>query len=225
MRARLLLASMLPLLWGGVVGWWTPRGPGTVGLALTSVAVSLAVGLAALREADRSQYADTVAWARRTGRTALADRMTAQGPPPYRDVWAYEPLLANEAGAFPVDREGASEDETGTVGNLGVSEYSLLEKVHLFGFLDGWDVLYPRLQEIDFRRDVRQLAVPAYFVDGAQEVPGRLRLFDEWYAQLQAPGKDHLVIPRAGHRSMFERPEAFVPYLERLGTGGGPGGN
>ncbi|OHX03594.1 alpha/beta hydrolase [Micromonospora sp. WMMB235] len=178
-----------------------------------------------LREADRSQYADTVAWARRTGRTALADRMTAQGPPPYRDVWAYEPLLTNEAGAFPVDREGASEDETGTVGNLGVSEYSLLEKVHLFGFLDGWDVLYPRLQEVDFRRDVRQLAVPAYFVDGAQEVPGRLRLFDEWYAQLQAPRKDHLVIPRAGHRSMFERPEAFVPYLDRLRTDGGPGGN
>ncbi|WBB72150.1 alpha/beta hydrolase [Micromonospora sp. WMMD1128] len=175
-----------------------------------------------LREADRSQYADTVAWARRTGRTALADRMAAQGPPPYRDVWAYEALLTNEAGAFPVDRAGAGEDETGTVGNLGVPEYSPLEKVHVFGFLDGWDVLYPRLQDLDFRRDVRQLAVPARFVDGAQEVPGRLRLFDQWYAQLQAPRKDHLVIPRAGHRSLFERPAEFVTYLERIRSDGGP---
>ncbi|GAB3083598.1 alpha/beta hydrolase [Micromonospora schwarzwaldensis] len=178
-----------------------------------------------LREADRSQYADTVAWARRTGRTALADRMTAQGPPPYRDIWAYEPLLTNEAGAFPVDRAGAGEDETGAVGNLGVPEYSPLEKAHLFGFLDGWDVLYPRLQDLDFRRAVRRLAVPAYFVDGAQEVPGRLRLFDEWYAQLQAPRKDHLVIPRAGHRSLFERPDEFTAWLERLRTPGGLPGN
>ncbi|MCW3813344.1 alpha/beta hydrolase [Micromonospora sp. DR5-3] len=178
-----------------------------------------------LREADRSQYADTLAWARRTGRAGLADRMAAQGPPPYRDIWAYEPLLTNEAGAFAFDRAGAGEDETGMVGNLGVPEYSPLETAHVFGFLDGWDVLYPRLQDLDFRRDVRQLQVPAYFVDGAHEVPGRLRLFDEWYAQLQAPRKDHLVIPGAGHRSLFERPEPFVAYLARLGEGTDPPGD
>ncbi|MFE9654746.1 alpha/beta fold hydrolase [Micromonospora sp. NPDC006431] len=178
-----------------------------------------------LREADRSQYADTLAWARRTGRTGLADRMAVQGPPPYPDIWAYEPLLTNEAGAFAFDRTGAGEDETGMVGSLGVPEQSPLETAHVFGFLDGWDVLYPRLQELDFRRDVRQLQVPAYFVDGAHEVPGRLRLFDEWYAQLQAPRKDHLVIPGAGHRSLFERPEPFVAYLTRLGAGTDPAGD
>ncbi|MEW2328268.1 alpha/beta hydrolase [Micromonospora chersina] len=178
-----------------------------------------------LREADRSQYADTLAWARRTGRDDLAERMAAQGPPPYRDIWAYEPLLTNEAGAFAFDRTGAGEDDTGAIGNLGVPEYSPLEKVHLFGFLDGWDVLYPRLQDLDFRRDVRELRVPVWFVDGAHEVPGRLRLFDEWYAQLQAPRKDHLVIPGAGHRSLFERPEAFVAFLGRVRADAGPAGD
>lgn len=177
-----------------------------------------------LREADRSEYANMLAWARRTGRADLAGRMAAQGPPPYRDLWAYEPLLANEPAAFAVDRTGAAEDETGVVSNLGVPEYSPLEKAHLFGFLDGWDVLYPRLQDLDFRRDVRELRVPAWFVDGAQEVPGRLRLFDEWYAQLRAPRKEHLVIPDAGHRSLFERPEPFVAYLDRVrDTAGAPG--
>ncbi|MEU0155706.1 alpha/beta hydrolase, partial [Micromonospora fulviviridis] len=44
---RILLAPALPAIWGVVAGWWTPRGPGTVGTALASIVVSLAVGLLA----------------------------------------------------------------------------------------------------------------------------------------------------------------------------------
>ncbi|WP_432957501.1 hypothetical protein [Micromonospora haikouensis] len=44
---RVLLAVPLPVLWGLVAGWWTPRGPGAEGPALVSIGVSLAVGLAA----------------------------------------------------------------------------------------------------------------------------------------------------------------------------------
>nr|QLJ99978.1 alpha/beta hydrolase [Micromonospora carbonacea] len=170
-----------------------------------------------LREADASQHADTVAWARGTGRADLADRMAAQGPPPYGDIWAYEPLLANEAGAFDFDRSGNSEGAAGVVENLGVPEYTPLEKAHLLpGFIDGWDALYPRLQDVDFRTQVRQLAVPVYLVDGEHEVPGRLRLLDQWYAQLQAPRKEHVVIPGAGHRSLFQRPGPFVELMARV---------
>ncbi|MEV5818506.1 alpha/beta hydrolase [Micromonospora haikouensis] len=170
-----------------------------------------------LREADASQHADTVAWARRTGRADLADRMSAQGPPPYRDIWAYEPLLTNEPAAFDFDRSGNNEGAGGVVENLGVPEYTLLEKAHLLpGFIDGWDTLYPRLQGLDFRAEVRRLDVPTYLVDGEHEVPGRLRLLDQWYAQLQAPRKEHVVIPGAGHRSLFQRPGPFVELMTRV---------
>ncbi|WP_176734139.1 hypothetical protein [Micromonospora haikouensis] len=43
-------------------------------------------------------------------------------------------------------------------------------------------------------------------MDGEHEVPGRLRLLDQRNVQLQAPRKEHVVIPGAGHRSLFQRP-------------------
>lgn len=172
-----------------------------------------------LREADRRQYADTIAWARRTGRADLADAMTRQGPPPYADIYAYEALLANETGAFDYDRTGASEGRGGAAENLGVPEYTLLERVHaLSGTFDGWDVLYPTLQDLDLRRDVRQLAAPVWLVDGAHEVPGRLVLLTEWHAQLQAPRKERVVIDGAGHRSLYERPDRFAEVLRQVLT-------
>ncbi|MGS2614555.1 alpha/beta fold hydrolase [Micromonospora sp. LZ34] len=178
-----------------------------------------------LRAADRSQYDDTLAWARRTGRADLAKRLTDLGPPPYAGMYDYEPLLANEVGAFDYDRTGAGEGRGGTVENLDVPEYTLLEQAHaLSGMFDGWDVLYPKVQGVDLRRDVRQLQVPVWLVDGAHEVPGRLALLEEWYAQLQAPRKERVVLDGVGHRSLFERPGPFVDLLTRVLTEtGGPG--
>ncbi|MDH6460433.1 pimeloyl-ACP methyl ester carboxylesterase [Micromonospora sp. A200] len=178
-----------------------------------------------LRAADRSQYADTIAWARRTGRSDLARQLTDLGPPPYADMYTYEPLLANETGAFDHDRTGTSEGRDGAVTNLDVPEYTLLEKAHVLGgTLDGWDVLYPRLQDLDLRREVRQLQVPVYLVDGVHEVPGRLVLARQWYAQLQAPRKEHVVLDGAGHRSLFQRPGPFVDLLTRVRAETGPPG-
>ncbi|NYF57671.1 alpha/beta fold hydrolase [Micromonospora purpureochromogenes] len=178
-----------------------------------------------LRAADRSQYADTVAWARRTGRSDLARQLTDRGPPPYADMYSYEPLLANETGAFDHDRTGTSEGRDGAATNLDVPEYTLLEKAHVLGgTLDGFDVLYPQLQDLDLRREVRQLQVPVYLVDGAHEVPGRLVLARQWYAQLQAPRKEHVVLDGAGHRSLFQRPGPFVDLLTRVRAETGPPG-
>ncbi|MEU7981389.1 alpha/beta hydrolase [Micromonospora sp. NPDC049081] len=170
-----------------------------------------------LRAADRSQYADTVSWARRTGRDDLVRQLTDLGPPPYPDMYHYEPLLANEAAAFDFDRTGNHEGRGGTGENLGVAEYTLLEKAHVLGgTLDGWDVLYPKVQQVDLRTRVRQLAVPVYLVDGVHEVPGRLALTAQWYAQLQAPHKEHVLLDAAGHRSLFQRPGPFVDLLTRV---------
>jgi len=52
--------------------------------------------------------------------------------------------------------------------NLNVEEYSLIDKVHILaGFLDTFRVLYPQIQDVDFRNDVTQLDVPVYLVSGA----------------------------------------------------------
>ncbi|MEO3812941.1 alpha/beta hydrolase [Sphaerisporangium sp. B11E5] len=178
------------------------------------IGIGQAVDLAA---ADRSQYQETLAWARSSGRAELAKRLTGLGPPPYGDAYSYEPMLTSEPEAFAYDRSRNSEGVSGFAESLGVPEYSLLDQAHaLGGLLDGYDLLYPRMQDIDFRVEVQRLEVPVYFVVGAHEVPGRVRLLLEWTADLQAPHKEVVTFATSGHRPQFEQPAEFVALMRRV---------
>ena len=49
-----------------------------------------------LPDSDRIFYDDILAWARSTGHADVARQLTGQGPPPYPDVWSYEPFVLYE---------------------------------------------------------------------------------------------------------------------------------
>jgi pimeloyl-ACP methyl ester carboxylesterase len=162
---------------------------------------------------DRVYYDDLLAWARSTRRTALERQLTAQGPPPYRDFFAYEPLMLYQNEVYAYDHAGGF-DET-----LDAAEYTILEKAHtLNAIMDSWSALYPTMQDVDLRRDARQLSVPVYFVQGAREMRGLAEPFAQWYEVLQAPRKHLTTVEDGGHRAMFERPERLVEVLTRMLT-------
>lgn len=161
-------------------------------------------------ETDRIFYDDTLAWARRTNKTGLVDKMTASGPPPYTDMLDYEPVLTNGNEVYPYDHSRNSEGAGGFGENIFDEEYSLMEQLHNFAaFLDVFTVLYPQLQNIDFRTDAAQLEVPVYLVQGRYEAPGRVQPAEEWFQMLDAPEKQLIVLETSGHRPLFEQPEAF----------------
>jgi proline iminopeptidase len=162
------------------------------------------------RETDKIFYQDTLAWARRTDNAALAETLTASGPPPYGNVLDYEAALTLADRVYPYDHSGNDEGAGGFSENLFVEEYTLLEQVHnLPAFLDVFAVLYPQLQDIDFRTDVPKLDVPVYLVQGRHELPGRTVLAEQWFRTLEAPTKKMVVFDTAGHRGLFERPDLF----------------
>ncbi|WP_020576090.1 alpha/beta fold hydrolase [Actinopolymorpha alba] len=172
------------------------------------VGVGQAVDLA---EADRAQYAETLAWARRHHRTDLVVALTAAGPPPYSTIYGYEPMVLAENEVFSQGGGQGGIDES-----IAARQYTLLEKVHPFSeFLDTYSIYYPRVQDVDLRTQVARLKIPAYFVDGENEVPARLRLMREWLAELRAPRKEHIVLADSAHRSMYERPAEFTDILVR----------
>ncbi|WP_433275347.1 alpha/beta fold hydrolase [Pseudonocardia xinjiangensis] len=167
-------------------------------------------------EADQAQYAATLDWARHHHDNELAAALTAVGPPPYARIYDYEPLILAESRAFP--RAGG---QGGLDESLAASEYTVLDKVHLFaGLVDAHDVYYPRVRDVDLRTDIPRLEVPVYFVDGADEVPGRVQPMQEWFAGLQAPHKEHVLLAESGHRSLYERPAEFTDILVRRVLGG-----
>lgn len=119
------------------------------------------------RETDRIFHQDTLAWARRTGNTGLAATLVRNGPPPYQYMLDYEAALTYEKDVTPYDHSGNSVGAGGFSENIFVEEYGLLERLHnLPAFLDVFTVLYPQLQDIDFRTSVTTLEVPVYLVRG-----------------------------------------------------------
>jgi pimeloyl-ACP methyl ester carboxylesterase len=163
---------------------------------------------------DRIFHRDTLAWARRTGRDGLAGTLADIGPPPYQSILDYETALSYEHEVYPYDHTGNSEGEGGFSENFFVSEYTLVDQVHLLGaFMDTFTALYPQLQEIDFRTQATTLKVPVYFVQGAHEADGRAEPFAEWLRMLRAPSKDVTYLATSGHRPLFEQPDEFVDYM------------
>jgi pimeloyl-ACP methyl ester carboxylesterase len=165
-------------------------------------------------ETDRIFYADTLAWARQTGNAALVGELEAIGPPPYDDMLNYEIALSHEHEVYPYDHSANSEGEAGFSENLFVEEYTLTEQVHALGaFMDTFQVLYPQIQDVDFRDTATEFQIPVYFAQGAHEAGGRAEPFAEWYPTINAPLKDTADFDTSGHRPMFEQPDEFVAYM------------
>jgi proline iminopeptidase len=81
-----------------------------------------------------------------------------------------------------------------------------VEKTNVLrGLIDMFTIMYPQLQEIDFRQDVPRLDVPVYILDGAAELAARRDLVLAWYDQLEAPSKQIYTFDNAGHSVAFEQ--------------------
>jgi proline iminopeptidase len=171
------------------------------------------------KNTDRIFYDDTLAWAREHANTALVRTLEANGAPPYTDILDYEAALSHQMQIHPYDHSTNSEGSGEMSENIFVEEYTLLDQVHIMGAtIDVFSVLYPQLQDIDFRTQATELDVPVYLAQGRHEAPGRQLLAQEWFTQLQAPAKEWTYFDTSGHRPLWEQPEEFHDLMTAVVT-------
>jgi pimeloyl-ACP methyl ester carboxylesterase len=172
------------------------------------------------RVTDQIIWRDLLAHAQAAGDWALYDEVLSMGEPPYADspwsnsrIMGFYPLLETP---YTPPASYVARGEASGVGMFGVGgrEYSFLENANLLrGLLDMFSLLYPQLQGIDFRADVPSLEVPVYLLDGEHEIRGRRELAHEWFAALEAPRKQLVTYPDAGHAVAFEQLDAVRELL------------
>ena len=167
------------------------------------------------RETDRQTYQLLLAYADSTGDQDLAATLRELGEPPYDDVFAYTVLLEHyddltpDYSPPPAYVTLGNNSGIGPYGILG-SEYTFIDKVNvLAGLLDMFTVMYPQLQDIDFRSDVPHLDVPVYLMQGRYELASRDGLARDWFTHLQAPDKQLFTIENAGHSAAYEGYQEF----------------
>ena len=168
------------------------------------------------RVTDQIIWRDLLAYAERTQSWELYDQVLTFGEPPYRDTpWSNSIVMGNYPLLETAYDPPADYIERGVgsgIGPYGVlaSEYGFVDKVNaLRGLLDTFSLMYPQLQEIDFRADVPALDVPVYVLDGEHELRGRRDLALEWFAGLSAPTRELVTYADAGHSVVFEQADAF----------------
>lgn len=163
---------------------------------------------------DTVFWEDTIAWAESMADEALATQLRDSGPPPYEDILDYEAALSHEHDWNPYPEFDGDKEMPA---NLFVPENTMMDRFNgLRAFLDTFAVLYPQIQDIDFRRDAAVLEVPVYMIVGAHEARGRAVPMEEWFESLEAPSKERIVFERSGHRPTFEEPGLFAELMERV---------
>jgi len=166
---------------------------------------------------DKLMYADSLAYAERSGDDAFADRLREIGEPPYDDTLAYTQALAANPEWLDYPRGEDYEPRAEYPVSLFVDEFTFTEQFRAAaGIFETFAVLYPYLQDVDFRVSVPRLEVPVYLVEGAHEAPGRSVLAVEWFEELEAPSKQLVVFEDSGHTPQLDEPGRFAEYLREV---------
>jgi pimeloyl-ACP methyl ester carboxylesterase len=170
-------------------------------------------------ETTRRLHQEVLEHAAETGDDDLAARMQAFGDPPYNDSFANAFVMTYyDALATPYTPPAAyiEKGQAAGIGPWGIlaSEYTFMEKLGVLrGLMDLFDVMWPQMLDIDFRRDVTRLKVPVYILDAEHELDARRNLALEWLDLLEAPIKRVYTFENAGHSVAFEQFEALSRIL------------
>jgi pimeloyl-ACP methyl ester carboxylesterase len=162
------------------------------------------------------QFAIAVATER--GNTALAEKLRRSGPPPYSGstlalkYLAYINVLNSYAFEHTPRRERTGHDLMSDA--VKGSEYGLLDKVNWFrGLLEGFTVVYPQLETVDFAIQAPTLDVPMYFLQGRYDMLEIGSLLERWFAVLRAPRKEIIYFEQSGHTPHSFEPGKVVDVL------------
>lgn len=176
-----------------------------------------------IAETDRRLYHRLLDYADQHELPELKQQMLDYGEPPYQDIpYANGTVMGYYEALYEPYRPPQEYIDRGTNARLGPmnilsSEYSLIDRFNVLrGLVDMFSLLYPQLQEIDFRQDVTRLEVPLYILDGAAEVPARRDLTLEWYQMVEAPEKQIFTFENAAHSVAFEQFQELERILNEI---------
>jgi pimeloyl-ACP methyl ester carboxylesterase len=191
--------------WGSVLGTFIAKARPDLFYAL--------VGTGQVADQTRNYavaYQDLLRKAQSLGDQTALDELRAIGPPPYENYrgWAVQRKWSNlfeHADLFISGMFGAA---------LGAPGYSYTD---LNDWFNGQDVsgtqLIPQTSKLDMKALGGQFALPVFVIQGAEDFTTPTGLARELVASIQAPRKEFVTIPGAGHFAVFMKTDEFLQEL------------
>lgn len=164
-------------------------------------------------ETERMDYAKAMEIAKNNGDTALIEKLTANGEPPYygKDVTWKSAVYLNYLNSYMASNPGIRNPGYNTLRDIGSSEYGLLDKINFIrGIINTFGHVYQQLYDIDMRTDYTNLNVPIYFFLGRYDINAPTVLVEEYEQVLNAPDKGIVWFEYSGHNPWINERDKFV---------------
>lgn len=167
-------------------------------------------------ETDQMIYDLVLAHSRQSGDAKFAATLEKQGPPPYfgkSPIQPYATLFGREYAIF--EAPSIKDPEYRRDGDilmlmLKQPEYGWLDRIYyLLGLMNTFNVVYPQLQEMDFRQDATRLDLPVYIVLGRHDMNNPSHIPEEYFNLLEAPRKQLVFFEDSGHGMIWQEADKF----------------
>lgn len=164
-------------------------------------------------ETERIDYAKAMELAGQRGDWGIVKRLKKNGEPPYygKDVTWKSAVYLNYLNAYMAGIPGVKNPGYNTLQDIASPEYGLLDKINfLRGIINTFNEVYPKLYDIDLRKDYTKIDVPVYFFLGRHDYNAPTALTEEYERTLEAPKKGIVWFEHSAHSPWINEPEKFT---------------
>lgn len=166
-------------------------------------------------ETDRMIY-DMVLKQGKADNKTIVKTLQAQGEPPYfgkSPIKPYATLFGYEYALYEAPNiKDAEYRRDGDILEMMLkqSEYGWLDRVYyLLGLMNTFNVVYPQLQDMDFRLDALHFDLPVYMILGCHDMNNPYAIPEEYFNLLEAPSKQLFFFEDSGHGMIWEERDSF----------------
>lgn len=100
---------------------------------------------------------------------------------------------------------------------LTAPEYSPVDYINFGrGSVFSLKAMWPQVMQLDFTRDVPEVQVPVFFLQGRHDRNTPASLVEEYYRQLKAPLKELVWFENSGHHPMYEEAAKYTALMVEL---------
>jgi len=146
------------------------------------------------------------------GRLVLRDPQ-GHGVDPASPIQPYSTLFGREYALFEapnIKNEEYRRDGDILLLMLKQPEYGWLDRVYyLLGLMNTFNVVYPQLQDMDFRLDAARFDLPVYIILGRHDMNNPSQIPAEYFDLLEAPSKQLFFFEDSGHGMIWEEAALF----------------
>jgi pimeloyl-ACP methyl ester carboxylesterase len=146
------------------------------------------------------------------GNTKMLDTLRRNGPPPYKGA----DMLGKYVAFLDVLNDYMNSPHYTVIVPIIpflAPEYGFVDKInHTRGLVDSFPVVYPQLENLDFKTQAAKLEVPVYIFAGRDDVNAMSSLVEEYFNILEAPRKE-LIWLEGGHGLNSNNLHQFVDVM------------